>query len=245
MSQSEEFWKTRSEKYNNLNWVTDDSYLNAIIEAGNFTKDDKILDVGTGTGVIAHTVAPLAKEIIGVDISQDMLQHSNWKDNKYFLRRDIRDRIFHEGVFDKVTARMVFHHIIEDTQKAMDECYHVLRPGGKMILAEGVPPTKELKDAYEEIFKLKEERIVFLEEDLVQMFEKAGFKDVNVITHLQKGFSVTNWIENAGGLSDDVKKKILDLHINGTDEFKRIYNLRIVDNECLIDTKSLIVVGTK
>ncbi|MBU1260877.1 MAG: methyltransferase domain-containing protein [Planctomycetes bacterium] len=89
------FWKTRSEKYNNLKWVNDDSYIRAFIRAGGFKKTDLVLDVGTGTGVIVHAISPLVKEVIGLDVSRDMLEHSNWKDNKYFIRRDIRESIFH------------------------------------------------------------------------------------------------------------------------------------------------------
>jgi len=116
----EQFWKIRSKRYNNLKWVNDSSYIKAFISSTDFNKNDLVLDVGTGTGVIAHALAPFVKEVIGLDISQDMLKHSNWNGNKYFIKRDIRDPIFYDNVFDKVTARLVFHHIVRDTQKAMN-----------------------------------------------------------------------------------------------------------------------------
>lgn len=238
------FWKTRSEKYNNLKWVNDNSYIRAFIRAGNFKKTDLVLDVGTGTGVIAHSISPLVKEVIGLDISQDMLEHSNWKDNKYFIRRDIRKSIFNKEVFDKITARMVFHHIINDTQKAMNECYRLLKKGGKMILAEGVPPAAEVKKDYQKIFSIKEERITFLEEDLTRLMKKAGFVNIKVIPFIMNNFSVKNWLRNSG-LSDARQKKIYEMHINGSDVFKKAYNLRIVGGDCLITTKSLIIVGGK
>lgn len=123
------YWKIRSKKYNNLKWVNEPSYLKAFITSAYFNKKDIVLDVGTGTGVIAHTLAPLIKEVIGLDISQDMLKHCNWNGNKYFIKRDIREPFFYNNVFDKVTARLVFHHILENTQKAMDECYRILKVG--------------------------------------------------------------------------------------------------------------------
>ncbi len=243
MDQSK-FWKTRSEKYNNLKWVNDNSYIRAFIRAGGFKRTDLVLDVGTGTGVIAHAISPLVKEVIGLDISQDMLEHSNWKDNKYFIRRDIRESIFHKEVFDKITARMVFHHIIDDTQKAMDECYRLLKKGGKMILAEGVPPSAKVKKDYEKIFKIKEKRITFLEEDLTGLMKKAGFSNIKIIPFIMNNFSIKNWLRNSG-LSDAMQKKIYEMHINGSDVFKKAYNLRIVGGDCLITTKSLIIVGKK
>ena len=244
MNDQEQFWKIRSEKYNNLKWVTNQPYIEAFISSANFNKNDLVLDVGTGTGVIAHALAPLVKEIIGLDISQDMLEHSNWKNNKYFIKRDIRKSIFSKNVFDKITARMVFHHIIEDTQKAMDECYKVLKEGGKMIISEGIPPNPDLKEEYNEIFKLKEERLVFLEEDLVELMKKSGFRNIKVITHIMENFSVKNWLEN-GCLSKEKQDRIFEMHVTASDLFKKSYNMKIVNGDCLIDVKNLILVGEK
>jgi ubiquinone/menaquinone biosynthesis C-methylase UbiE len=244
VSSQEEFWKIRAEKYNNLSWVNDDAYLKAFIRAGEFNKDDIVLDVGTGTGIVAHSIAPLVKEVIGLDTSQDMLEHSNWKENKYFIKRDIRNKMFHEGVFDKVTARMVFHHILEDTQKAMDECHRLLKKGGRIIVSEGVPPSKNLKKEYIDIFKLKEDRLVFLEEDLVELLKNSGFKNIRVNIHINRNFSVRNWLENSG-LPKETQSRIFNMHANGSEIFKKEYNLRIADGDCLIDVKNLILIGEK
>lgn len=240
----EQFWKIRAEKYNNLEWVKDDSYICAFVASTNFSDNDLVLDVGTGTGVIAHAIAPLVKEVIGLDISQDMLEHSNWNGNKYFIRRDIINPIFCEGVFDKVTARMVFHHITQDTQRAMDECYKVLKKGGKLILSEGVPPTPEVKDDYVKIFKLKEERLTFLEQDLVQLMEQSGFKNIKIIPHIMGNFSVRDWLKNSG-LPHEKQDKIFEMHVTGSESFKKAYNLKITNGDCLIDVKNLILVGEK
>lgn len=240
----EQFWKIRSEKFNKLKWVQEPAYIKAFKSSTDFKKSDLVLDVGTGTGVIAHALASLVKEVIGLDLSQDMLDHSNWKDNKYFIKRDIRDPIFYNNVFDKVTARMVFHHITERTQEAMNECFRILKEGGKMILAEGVPPLSDVKEDYERIFKLKEERLTFSEEDLINLMKNSGFKNIRVIAHMMKNFSVKDWLENSGLLKDK-QNKIFEMHVNGSEIFKKAYNIKISDDDCLIDVKNLILVGEK
>ncbi len=241
----EEFWKIRSRRYNKLRWVNEPSYLKAFISSTDFNKNDLVLDVGTGTGIVAHALAPLVNEVVGLDISQDMLEYSNWKDNKYFIKRDIRKPIFYDNVFDKVTARMVFHHILKNTQKAMDECYRILKKGGKMVFSEGVPPIPKLKKDYKRIFELKEERLTFLEEDLVDMMKKSGFKNIKVMTHIMREFSVKDWLENAGGLPKSKKDKIFEMHVTASNTFKKAYNMKIVNGDCLIDVKNLILVGEK
>ena len=67
-----DFWRKRSERYNALEWANHQSYLNAFAQAGDFKKTDIVLDVGTGTGIVAHAISPLVKQVIGLDKSQDM-----------------------------------------------------------------------------------------------------------------------------------------------------------------------------
>ena len=83
------FWKMRSRHYNDLEWANHHLYLDAFIESGHFKKNEIILDVGTGTGIIAHAVSPFVKQVVGLDKSQDMLEHSNWCGNMYFIKRNI------------------------------------------------------------------------------------------------------------------------------------------------------------
>ncbi len=72
----EKFWNKRSKCYEKLEWATRSGYLHAFLDAGEFMADDVILDIGSGTGIIAHTVAPHTREVVGIDISNDMLSHA-------------------------------------------------------------------------------------------------------------------------------------------------------------------------
>ncbi|MCK5148811.1 class I SAM-dependent methyltransferase [bacterium] len=244
MTNVKKFWEVRAEQYNELQWANEKTYLDALIKAGDFKSDQLVLDVGTGTGIVLHEIAPLVDEIIGLDISQAMLDHSNWQGNKFFVRRDISDPFFHEGVFDRVTARMVFHHIIDKTQDAANEVYRILKPGGKFLLSEGVPPTSEVKDDYEKIFALKEERLTFMPEDLIGLLENAGFKNIQPYTYIMKEMSVNNWLEKSG-LEQEIQDEILEMHINAPAYFKEAYNMKISRGACLIDIKYAILVGEK
>lgn len=239
-----EFWRKRSEQYNKLEWANHQSYLDTYVRAGDFKKTDIVLDVGTGTGIVAHAISPFVKQVIGLDKSQDMLEHSNWYDNMYFIRRDILDPLFKDEVFDKVTTRQVFHHILEGTQEAMDECYRVLKKGGKMIFSEGVPPSEAVKEDYIAIFKLKEERLTFMEEDLATLMEKAGFEDIQISISWLRQMSIKNWLINSG-LPQSTQDEIFKLHVNAADYFKKAYNLVENGGDCFIDMKMVILMGKK
>ena len=239
-----DFWRTRSEQYNELEWANHQSFLDAFVQAGDFKETDIVLDVGTGTGIVAHAISPLVKQVIGLDKSQDMLEHSNWYDNMYFIKRDILDPIFKEDVFDKVTTRQVFHHILENTQEAMDECYRVLKKGGQMIFSDGVPPSKEVKEDYMAIFKLKEERLTFMDEDLIALMERAGFRDIQISVLWLRQMSIKNWLINSG-LPQSTQDEIFKLHVNAGDYFKEAYNLVENGGDCFIDMKMVILLGEK
>jgi len=241
-----QFWSIRSKKYDNLEWANKGDYLHTFLNAGQFHEDDVALDVGSGTGIIAHTVSPFVKQVVGIDISEDMLKcaHNPAFKNVQFIRMDAHDLKFRTASFHKVTARMCFHHIIEHTQKAMHECYRVLKKGGRMIFSEGVPPTKHVVPFYTEMFKLKEERITFMDEDLVRLMKNAGFKRIKKKIFWSRQSSIRNWLENSG-LPKSTIEKIFRMHLDLDDQGKRDYNMALKDSDCLIDMKFVILTGEK
>ena len=113
-----------------------------------------------------------------------------------------------------------------------------------MILSEGVPPTKRVKKDYVEIFRLKEKRVTFYEEDLVNLMKKSGFKNIELKTIYLRKMSVRNWLTSSG-LPRVIQEKIYRLHKNAADYFKDDYNMIEKDNDCLIDMKMIILVSRK
>ena len=242
----EEFWKERAKNYESLEWAIKGGYLHAFLDAGEFQSHDSVLDIGTGTGIVAHTISPYVDKVTGIDISSDMLSHAfEHRTNKEeFLKMDATRLGFEGELFSKVTARMVFHHIINDTQKAMDECYRVLKPGGKMIFSEGVPPTARVKPFYTEMFKLKEDRLTFMDDDLGGLMENSGFKNIKRTIYWSNGSSIRNWLGNSG-LPLETQEKIFQMHLEMHEHGKKDYNMVIDNGDCLIDMKFVILVGEK
>jgi len=244
-----QLWKLRAKRYNNLEWVNHERILLRLIEIGDFKDSDIVLDVGTGTGKIAYALSPLVKEVYGIDVSKEMLSQIDLNKFKNIRLKEakISNSGYDSNFFDKITARLIFHHIIDDDEldKSIKECYKILKPGGKIIISEGVPPIKEIKEDYIEIFKLKEERRTFLEEDIKKLLEETGFRNIVIHTVVQEGMSVNNWLDNDGTLSEETKKKIINLHRFSRDEFKKAYNLKDLGHDMLIDIKIAKVVGEK
>ena len=95
---------------------------------------------------------------------------------------------------------MVFHHILDNLDRVFIQCYDLLRDNGRLIVAEGVPPSDddEIVDWFTEMFKLKEERRTFTSQEIAFYMKKNGFEDVEQVEYLMDDFSVKNWLENSG-----------------------------------------------
>lgn len=239
------YWQQRAKAYNNLAWVRDRRFMASIIAAGNFRKSDIVLDAGAGTGVVAKALVPLVQGVIALDSSPHMMKVSaDHQHNIKWVTGDLRSLEFADNIFDAIVARYVFHHIIDDTEKAMTECYRVLRHGGVMVFAEGVPPSQRTKQDFVEIFKLKEKRITFMRDDMIKLMTSAGFIICRKKSLRLKQMSVRNWIES-GGTPESAKEAIFLMHRNAPDYFKQDYKMTLTGNDCLIDMKVEVLTGIK
>jgi len=81
-----------------------------------FSPDDKVLDCGCGTGKVMCTVAPYVGNVEGIDISEEMVSQIDLSEhpNANACVGSITDLDYPDNSFDKVTARLVFHHILKD-----------------------------------------------------------------------------------------------------------------------------------
>lgn len=239
------FWKIRADNYDKLFWAKDTDYIKYIMQHSDLNKSHYVLDVGTGTGIMAFHAKELAKHVVAIDISEDMLKKGEWKGISV-LKWDIGTSLFTNNIFDRVIARMVFHHIMDNLDRAILRCYDILRNQGKIIIAEGCPPSDddEVVDWYTNMFKLKENRMTFTEQSLVNLLIRNGFVNVQYSIYLSKKFSIKNWVENSG-LSKIVQGEIIRMHKNANKKIKDVYQMEIFDDDCLITTKNIIIVGEK
>jgi ubiquinone/menaquinone biosynthesis C-methylase UbiE len=98
----------------------------------------RVLEVATGTGLIAFQIAPRAKSLVACDLSEEMIRVALEKlaaspaANLSFDVKDAYRLDYEPGSFDVVIASNALH-IMTDPRRALDSVRAVLAPGGILI----------------------------------------------------------------------------------------------------------------
>jgi demethylmenaquinone methyltransferase/2-methoxy-6-polyprenyl-1,4-benzoquinol methylase len=143
---------TISNEYDGLNRVIsfgiDVKWRNKVVEMVAKTKPENILDIATGTGDLAISLTSTnAKEIIGLDISDGMLEVGRKKISSKNLDGiismiigDSEDLPFEDNTFDAITVAFGVRNF-EHLEKGLAEILRVLKPNGIFVILETSVPT--------------------------------------------------------------------------------------------------------
>lgn len=148
--------------------------------------DEIVLDVGTGTGLLAEILAEKLKEgaIFGVDQSPAMLRVAQEKvvqkklHNYYLLKCPAEELVFRDALFDLAFCVRALHHFA-DPAMALKELNRVLKGEGKLVMCEPLSPEdEELKQVLTEAFQAGHPGYKFFAgADLYSLFQGAGFAE--------------------------------------------------------------------
>lgn len=95
----------------------------------------EVLEIGTGTGMIARQMADKVALVEATDISPKMIAEANrisHPENVRFSVADVFNLSYGDAIFDVVVAANVLH-IIPEPEKALSEIKRVLKPDGLLI----------------------------------------------------------------------------------------------------------------
>jgi len=107
----------------------------ALARAGQFNGQERVLEIGVGTGRIALPTAPYVRAYFGVDISLPMMRRliAKRSDERVQVAQGDATRLpYPPATFDAAVAVHVFH-LIPNWQDALKELARVLRPGGVLL----------------------------------------------------------------------------------------------------------------
>ena len=186
------FYKAMSEFYDLIDIVYfrdyDNSPRKVVFESiGN---EEKVLDLCTGTATNALKIAkskPLS-EVIGIDLSKDMLKIAQGKVKKSKVQNiklyhmDATNMMFQDKFFDKILLSLVLHEV-EENLAVLAEAKRVLKDKGEIIVTEWEKSRKFSRRALFLPIDILEPKPFksFIEKDLYRYFERYGLKVVSEV----------------------------------------------------------------
>lgn len=105
----------------------------------NISKGDTVLDLGCGTGRTIKIIAPLCKEVIGIDNDEEAVERGqdNIKElnNSKLILEDAEETNFSDNYFDKIFIGLTFVNFGDTKTKILSEIKRILKKDGKLIFS--------------------------------------------------------------------------------------------------------------
>jgi demethylmenaquinone methyltransferase / 2-methoxy-6-polyprenyl-1,4-benzoquinol methylase len=136
-----------------LSFGQDPRWRRALIDAIDPRPGQRILDVATGTGMVAFGLARRGATVIGLDQSEHMLAGARARaaaqpGNPTFIQGEAEHLPFDDGEFDALTFTYLLRYV-DDRPATMRELARVVKPGGRIGMVEfGVPQSVPLRTAW-------------------------------------------------------------------------------------------------
>ncbi|MEG3620215.1 metalloregulator ArsR/SmtB family transcription factor [Magnetovibrio sp. PR-2] len=180
--------------------VDEEAVATAVREMLPLTSQQKLLDLGTGTGRMLQVLGPDVGEALGLDNSHEMLAvaRANVKrwglENCQLRQADIMALPVAFGTFDAVVIHQVLH-FLDRPWAAIAESVRALQPGGRLLIVDLAPhDVEELREQH------AHRRLGFEDEEIQDWLLTQGLS-LETIKHLPGKLGVTIWLARKSGVA--------------------------------------------
>ena len=138
-----------------------------------------IADLGAGEGTLSQLLAQRAKKVIAVDNSEKMVEfgaglaRKHGVKNLQYRKGDLEALPIAAASVDLALFSQSLHHA-QHPQRAVDEAYRILKPGGRIaVLDLARHHFEEARELYADLW------LGFTEVEIGTFLRKAGFRDIH------------------------------------------------------------------
>jgi Methylase involved in ubiquinone/menaquinone biosynthesis len=128
-------WGNSSEEYARFRDIYPDAFYEKIVSLGLCLEGQRVLDLGTGTGVLPRNMQKYGAEFIGSDVSEKQIEQARrlsvGMDIEYIVS-SAEELDFPEESFDVVTACQCFEYF--DTRVVLPKLHKILKDGGRFCV---------------------------------------------------------------------------------------------------------------
>lgn len=174
-----------------------------VVDLAAAEKGSLVLDVATGTGKQAFAFAKMGFDVVGVDLSEDMLRvarRKNRYDNVSLQICDASELPFRDNSFDVCTVSFGLHEMPSHIrQRVVGEMARVTKPGGIVIIVDHSLPEKGFMRSFiYKLTKLYEARYYpdFIKSDLIDILKKYGIEVEQEVRLMFGGVGILKCVNN-------------------------------------------------
>ena len=161
--------------------IRDEAALRTVVDGSGAGRDDTVLDVACGPGILACAFARVARHVTGIDLTPAMLERARLLQaeqgltNVTWRRGDVLPLPFADAEFTLVVSRFAFHHLL-DPGAVLGQMRRVCAPGGTVMVIDSAPAPDRAAafNAMERLRDPSHTRALGLVEHLA-LFAGAGF----------------------------------------------------------------------
>lgn len=139
-----------------------------------------IADLGAGEGTLALLLAQCAERVIAVDSSEKMVEYGKGLIERHGIPNleyrlgDMEELPIDAAEIDLALLHQALHHALHP-QRALEEAWRVLRPGGRIVLLDLLAHDFEAaRELYGDVW------LGFSQVTLMELLRKAGFERIDV-----------------------------------------------------------------
>jgi ubiquinone/menaquinone biosynthesis C-methylase UbiE len=232
--------------------IIDSDWALRLVQAVQPTPQCRVLEVATGPGYVALAFATVAREVVGVDLTDAPLaiarknREVRGLTNVSFESADAKQLPFEDASFDIVICRLAMHHF-DAPERVFAEMVRVCRPGGKVAVEDMFASEQPDRAAYYNHWeRLRDPSHVMAlpVRQLVGGSQAAGL-EIEVLQSEQRTQEVEQWMRNTQTPADraeEIRQLIqddADRHLSGTPIFRN------EDGQLCFMHRMVTVVGRK
>lgn len=179
MNKDKEFFDSCAANWDNIR-ETNPVKLLKLVQMAQIKKDDKIMDVGTGTGVLLpYLLAAIGKggHITAVDFSENMLTHAKAKhheENISFIAGDILQLKLPQNKFNAITCLNFYPHLHQHKEFFLEKMLPLLKENGTLTIFHDISRA-QVNSIHAECEEVKEHRLPPASE-VGALMQKAGYQ---------------------------------------------------------------------
>jgi len=163
-----------------------------------------VLDLATGPGFVGVEFANKGLEVVGTDITGEMLGHAKGLRGRRgvgmeFALAEASHQPFRDGTFDIAVSRLAFHHM-RDPSLAVASMRRVLKTGGRMVIADlAVSEDDEVSEFHNSFEKFRDPSHVksLKLSEWKRIFEE-NLLSLDRVSQSKVRLEVAEWAERAG-----------------------------------------------